>query len=84
MTPPLAELKNRLHEVYDLNMAAALLRWDQTTYMPPGGLTARGRQIALVSRIAHESSPIPKLSRLLDAAERLASRAPRTTPMTPA
>ena len=70
MTPPLAELKNRLHEVYDLNMAAALLRWDQTTYMPPGGATARGRQIALVSRIAHEKFTDPELSRLLDAAER--------------
>ena len=37
-TPPqLTELKARLHEIYDLEMAAALLNWDQTTYMPPGG-----------------------------------------------
>ena len=32
----LDELKARLLEVDDLNGAAALLRWDQTTYMPPG------------------------------------------------
>ena len=42
----LDDLKLRLLEVDDLNHAAALLRWDQTTYMPPGGAPARGRQIA--------------------------------------
>ena len=39
----LESLKIRLLEVDDLNNAAALLRWDQTTYMPPEGATARGR-----------------------------------------
>jgi len=31
------ELKTRLAEVYDLNAAAAVLGWDQATYMPSGG-----------------------------------------------
>ena len=33
----LAALKSRLQEIDDLRGAAALLHWDQSTYMPPGG-----------------------------------------------
>jgi hypothetical protein len=29
------ELKNRLSEIYDLDMVGALLSWDQSAYMPP-------------------------------------------------
>ena len=46
-------LKARLLEVDDLSNAAALLRWDQSTYMPPEGAPARGRQLATLSRLAH-------------------------------
>ncbi len=63
-------LKARLLEIVDLQGAASLLRWDQATYMPPGGAAARGRQTALLSRIAHERFTDPELGRLLDAAER--------------
>ncbi len=66
----LADLKLRLFEVFDLNHAAALLRWDQATYMPPGGAPARGRQTALLSRIAHERLTDPEVGRLLEEAER--------------
>lgn len=31
------ELKARLAEISDLERAAAVLGWDQQTYMPPGG-----------------------------------------------
>ncbi len=65
-TAKLDELKQRLLEVYDLQGAAALLNWDQTTYMPPGGAEARGRQIALLSRLAHERFTDPAIGRLLD------------------
>jgi carboxypeptidase Taq len=65
--PQLVELKARLHEIYDLEMAAALLNWDQTTYMPPGGAAARGRQLATLGRIAHEKRTDPQIGRLLDA-----------------
>ena len=41
----LQELKTHLREVADLRAAAAVLRWDQTTYMPPGGAAARGRLV---------------------------------------
>jgi carboxypeptidase Taq len=61
-------LKARLLEVEDLDCAAALLRWDQTTYMPPGGAPARGRQIAMLSKLAHVALTSAETGRLLDAA----------------
>jgi carboxypeptidase Taq len=64
------ELKARLLEVNDLGSAAALLRWDQATYMPPGGAEARGRQTATLGRLAHEKFTDAALGRLLDELER--------------
>ena len=63
----LADLKQRLLAIDDLQRAGAVLGWDQTTYMPPGGAEARGRQIALLSRLAHERLTDPAVGRLLDA-----------------
>ena len=62
----LAELKSRLAEIADLGSAGAVLGWDQATYMPPGGAAARGRQNAILSRLAHEKSVDPALGTLLD------------------
>jgi carboxypeptidase Taq len=62
----LTELKTRLLEVNDLESAAALLSWDQTTYMPPGGAAARGRQLATLGQLAHEKFTDPAIGRLLD------------------
>ena len=62
----LAELKSRLQEIDDLNGAAALLHWDQSTYMPAGGAESRGRQLALLSRLAHDRQADPAIGRLLD------------------
>ena len=61
------ELKTRLLEVNDLNSANALLNWDQSTYMPPGGAAARGRQQATLARLAHEKFTDPAVGRMLDA-----------------
>jgi carboxypeptidase Taq len=61
-------LKQRLLEVDDLSQAAALLRSDQTTYMPSQGAPARGRQLATLSRLAHEKFTDAETGRLLDAA----------------
>jgi carboxypeptidase Taq len=72
-TPPtgaiLADLKHRLSEIYDLNAAGSLLTWDQATYMPNGGAVSRGRQSALVRRLAHERFVDPALGRLMDRLE---------------
>ena len=62
----LQELKTRLLEVGDLNHINALLGWDQTTYMPPGGAEARGRQSALMAQMAQEKFIDKKIGKLLD------------------
>lgn len=61
------ELKRLLLEISDLNAAAAVLYWDQTTYMPPAGATARAQQIATLRRLAHEKITHPAIGKLLDA-----------------
>jgi len=60
------ELKNRLIEVNDINAAAGVLHWDQSTYMPPGGAKARARQTATLSRLAHEKFTDVAIGNLLD------------------
>lgn len=66
MEAGLRRLRDRLAEVFDLRYAAALLYWDQATYMPPGGAAARGRQLATLRRIAHEKFTDPALGELLE------------------
>jgi carboxypeptidase Taq len=66
MQPKMDELKRLLGEIHDLHMAAAVLEWDQETLMPPGGAPARARQLATLTRLAHERSIDPSLGRLLD------------------
>ncbi len=60
------ELETRLTEINNLESAAAVLAWDQTTYMPPGGAPARARQIATLGRLAHERFIDPAIGKLLD------------------
>jgi carboxypeptidase Taq len=66
MQDKLQELKTRLLEVDDLGSAAALLSWDQTTYMPPGGAEARARQMSTLARLAHEKLTDDAIGKLLD------------------
>lgn len=63
--PKLLTLKSLLAEIHDINAAAALLHWDQSTYMPPGGAAARGRQMATLRQIAHEKFTDGTISQLL-------------------
>ena len=65
----LADLKQRLSEIYDLNAAGSVLAWDEATYMPTGGAVARARQMAMLRRLAHERFVDPALGRLLDRLE---------------
>ena len=66
MEKKLTELKIRLAEINDLDMAASLLHWDQSTYMPPGGGEARGRQMATLAKISQEKFIDPSIGKLLD------------------
>ncbi len=66
MKKKLEKLKQRLAQINDLHMAAAVLDWDQHTYMPPGGAGARGRQLATLAEIAQQKFVDPKVGKLLD------------------
>ena len=45
---------NRMQKIADIKYAAAVLEWDQETYLPPKGADARSRQLASLTEIAHE------------------------------
>jgi carboxypeptidase Taq len=66
MEKKLAELKTRLAEINDLDMAVAVLHWDMSTYMPTGGGEARGRQMATLGKISQEKLIDPSVGKLLD------------------
>jgi carboxypeptidase Taq len=65
MEEKLKVLKSILYEIYDLNAAYALLDWDQNTYMPPGGVTERGNQLATLARLSHTKSTSDEMGGLL-------------------
>ncbi|MBU2610697.1 MAG: carboxypeptidase M32 [Chloroflexi bacterium] len=66
MEQELGQLKTILAEIADLGGAAALLGWDQQTYMPPGGAEARGNQLGTLQRLAHDRQTSAELGKLLD------------------
>jgi carboxypeptidase Taq len=61
-------LKTHLSDIHNLNQAAAVLGWDQQTYMPPGGAHARAAQLATLSRLSHEMFTGETTARLIEAA----------------
>jgi carboxypeptidase Taq len=65
MSRKLKKLSALLAEIADLNNAAALLGWDQQTYMPEGGAEARGHQLATLSGIAHARFTTDEIGGLL-------------------
>ncbi|MFQ5407146.1 MAG: carboxypeptidase M32 [Anaerolineales bacterium] len=65
MENQLEQLRTFMAEIYDLERAAALLEWDQQTYMPPGGIEVRSEQIATLLRKAHEAFVSDRLGDLL-------------------
>jgi len=62
-------LRSHLATIADLRAAAAVLRWDQETLMPPGGAEGRALQLATLARLAHEQLTSDATRRLLDAAD---------------
>jgi carboxypeptidase Taq len=53
-------------EASDLHGAAALMGWDQETYMPPKGAATRGRQLATISGLIHERLTSDEMRAALD------------------
>ncbi|MEW6401775.1 MAG: carboxypeptidase M32 [Chloroflexota bacterium] len=66
MSEKLDQLKAILGEISDLNHAAAVLGWDQQTYMPPAGAEARGQQLATLGKISQEMFISDKVGKLID------------------
>lgn len=66
MNPSFDELKTLLHRVHDLNMAAAVLEWDQETHMPTGSAMARANQVGTLRRLAHEHFTDDRVGDLLE------------------
>lgn len=63
------DLRDRLSRITDLSHAAAILEWDQETYMPEGAEESRARQVATLRSFAHELLTDNLTTRLLDSAK---------------
>jgi carboxypeptidase Taq len=63
------DLRRRLGEIHDLEMASGLLSWDEETKMPAAGAVARAEQRATLNRVAHELQIAPELGELLEELE---------------
>ncbi len=63
------ELVRRSKELGVLSSCAAVLAWDQQTYMPANGANLRGEQMALLASLAHQKFTDPKIGELLAAIE---------------
>ncbi|HVD47561.1 MAG TPA: carboxypeptidase M32 [Candidatus Limnocylindria bacterium] len=72
----LQRLKEILGEVSDVNRAAAVLAWDQETYMPPGGIANRADQLTTLRRISHIRFTADDVGSLLDEVGAEVSRLP--------
>jgi carboxypeptidase Taq len=64
-SPAYQELLRRMAELADLGGAAALLSWDQETYMPEGAQQARGAQMATLGAISHQKFTCDEVGDLL-------------------
>jgi carboxypeptidase Taq len=50
----ISDLREKLHELYHLGSAIAVLHWDMEVFMPPKGAESRAKTIANLSGILHE------------------------------
>ncbi len=76
MPDALAQLKERLTRVSDLQKIARLLSWDQQTKMPPAGSEIRADHLATLSRLAHELFVDDETGKLLEELQPLADEDP--------
>lgn len=59
------DYKKAMQKIADIKYAAAVLQWDQETYLPPKGNHYRGRQIATLSEVAHSIFTSDETGKLL-------------------
>src|SRR5436189_6100118 len=63
------ELIRRTREESLLESCAAVLGWDELTYLPRGGVAHRADQMALLAGLQHDRATDPRLAELLAAVE---------------
>ena len=61
-----AAYKTKMQKIADVKYAAAVLQWDQETYLPPKGNDFRGRQLATLTEVAHEQFTTQAMGALLN------------------
>ena len=61
----LDSLISKLREIHHLHDAAAVLSWDQETYMPKGSGAIRAEQLATLQTLAHNQFVSPEVESLL-------------------
>src|SRR6266404_4937115 len=64
-----ADLIRRTKDASVLGSCAAVLDWDEQTYMPRQGAGHRAEQMALLARLRHEMVTAPEMGRLLSEVE---------------
>lgn len=70
MDTALERLKIRLNDAAYLSSAAALVGWEQQTYMPEGGAETRAGHLSTLARIEHEMFTSDETGRLLEDASK--------------
>lgn len=78
-TSAVAELREWLATVHDIDKANALLGWDQMTQMPGRGAAVRAQQRATLTAVAHERFTSDHTGRLIEAAEAELAEADRAS-----
>jgi len=63
------QLAGLTREASLLESCAALLRWDEQTYLPPAGTDHRADQLALLAGLHHKRATDPRIGGLLDELE---------------
>ena len=67
--PAYEDLIGHWKELQLLESCAAVLGWDERTYMPRGGAAHRAEQHALLAGMAHERATAPEVGELLSRIE---------------
>jgi carboxypeptidase Taq len=65
---PLAAYEQLIRRAKDealLESCSAVLSWDELTYLPPGGVTARANQLAYLAGLQHDLTTDPRFLELL-------------------
>ncbi len=64
--PSYKKLLEKTKKQISLHSAAAMLRWDMETMMPPKGIKIRSLQLAMLRRISHKMGTEPEIQRLIE------------------